>query len=246
MDKEFALLELKSAKVGDGLIEGYGAVTGNVDSYGDVIAQGAFDGLDEFVKRGGILVGHDWGSLPVAMIESAKEDERGLWFKARFHSDEVAQRARAVVQERLEAGKFVGLSIGFRALDYSFEERDGREVRVLTKVKVYEISIVLTPANPLAGATGAKTMEDDYRAALAAVDRATKRLGGVKALREAAGRKLSEENLGRVRELLAQTESLTADLKALLPAPEAAADDAHAACGLRLAQDRARALGLEV
>lgn len=243
--KRFLTLELK-ARSENGSLEGYGAVTGNVDAYGDVIAPGAFDNLSEFVKAGGILVGHDWGDLPVAMIEEAREDDKGLWFKARFHSDETAQRARSVVSERLDAGKFVGLSIGYRTLDCKWEERDGKEIRVLTKIEIFEVSVVLTPANPLAGATAAKSMGDEYDAALAAVGRLATRLTELKALREQDGRTLSEENLGRARTLLAKADEVREVLTALLvePPKEAVEDVNRTLCELRLARDRALAMGL--
>lgn len=245
--KRYLTLELK-ARSENGTLEGYGAVTGNVDSYGDVIAPGAFDNLSEFVKAGGILIGHDWGDLPVAMIEDAREDDKGLWFKARFHSDETAQRARSVVAERLEAGKFVGLSIGYQTFDSRWEERDGKEVRLLTKIKIFEVSVVLTPANPLAGATGAKmkSMGDEYDAALAAVGRLATRLTELKALREQDGRTLSEENLGRARTLLAKSDEIREVLTALLAEPprEAVEDVNRTLCELRLARDRALAMGL--
>lgn len=243
MDKKFLTLELKASS-DDGVLEGYGAVTGNVDSYGDIIEKGAFANLDEFVAKGGILIGHDWGDLPVAMIESASEDDFGLRFKAKFHGDAESQRARQVVRERLEAGKFVGLSIGYRTQDARWETVDGKDVRILTKIDVFEISIVLSPANPLAGATGAKaTMEEDCDAALAAVDRAAKRMADIKALRAKDGRALSEANLGRVRDLRGKAAELVAALDSLVE-PQGSDDGEMVKCGLRLAEDRARALGL--
>jgi phage head maturation protease len=42
MDRIFCPFELKSDNSNDGIITGYGSVFGNVGSYGDTVAKGAF------------------------------------------------------------------------------------------------------------------------------------------------------------------------------------------------------------
>lgn len=143
---------------GPGTFEGYGATFGNVDQGGDVIIAGAFaEALPAFLERGFVPVGHDWMGLPVATIADAKEDDAGLWFSAEFHTTQAAQDARTVVKERIDRGKFVGLSIGFLP-DYesgvSYRD-DG--VRVLSKIKdLAEVSIVTVPMNRQAGIAAVK------------------------------------------------------------------------------------------
>lgn len=142
-----------------GTFEGYGSVFGNVDSGGDVILKGAFaDAIPDFLSRGFVPVGHDWMGLPIATIDEAKEDDDGLFFKAAFHTTQAAQDARTVMRERMERGKFVGLSIGYLPdYDDGVEFRDDG-VRVLSKIKeLAEISFVTVPMNREAGVAAVKT-----------------------------------------------------------------------------------------
>lgn len=150
--KTVALVEAKAhggtAGAG-GEITGYGAVFGNVDMGGDRIIRGAFkDDLPRFLEAGVVAWQHDAGT-PIAIPVEAREDERGLWFRATFHSTPPAQDARRIVMERLAAGKSFGLSIG-----YGVPEGGARMaeygVRELTRIKLYEISLVSVPMNPLA------------------------------------------------------------------------------------------------
>lgn len=158
--KVFAIKDyaFKAEDDGPGTFEGLGAAFHNVDHGGDVILPGAFkDAISEFLYRGFVPVGHDWMALPVGTIEEAKETDDGLYFKALYHTTQAAQDARTVVKERMERGKFVGLSIGFLP-DYEegVEFRDDG-VRVISKVKeLAEISIVTVPMNREAGVAAAK------------------------------------------------------------------------------------------
>lgn len=158
--KTFAITgyQFKAADSGPGEFSGYGATFGNVDEGGDVILKGAFsDAIPSFLERGFVPVGHDWMGLPIATIADAKEDDSGLFFKAAFHSTTAAQDARTVMMERMDRGKFVGLSIGFLPdYDSGIEYRDDG-VRLIKKIKeLAEISFVTVPMNRLAGVTTAK------------------------------------------------------------------------------------------
>lgn len=156
-DKRSLLLEVKSFdSSGNGYLEGYGAVKGNIDSYGDVITDGAFKNLDKFIGSGFMAEGHDWKSA-IGWVEDAREDSKGLWVKLAFHSTPDAQMVRTKAQERVDAGRSVGLSIGFFTTAYSDAERDGVKVRELREVEVYEVSVVTVPANSQATATSVKS-----------------------------------------------------------------------------------------
>jgi HK97 family phage prohead protease len=94
--RAFGLTEVKLAGGDTGTFEGYGAVFGNVDSYGDVIAKGAFAGsLREWEKRGKfppMLLQHGGGmfgggasdQLPVGKWEHMEERSKGLWVKGKL------------------------------------------------------------------------------------------------------------------------------------------------------------------
>lgn len=139
-----------------GSFDVYAAVFGNVDRGGDVIEPGAFLNLDEFVADGVVLYCHKMDEPPIAMVDAAFQDARGLRVKGRFHSDPFSQRIRTICRERMTAGKSVKCSIGYRIVDASQEKRGGRTVQHLNKLLVFEFSFVNLPMNPLAGAVAAK------------------------------------------------------------------------------------------
>ena len=130
----------------------------NVDRVGDKIVDGAYKFLDETINDGFGAVGHNWSDSPIMTIESAKETADGLEMEMMFHSTKEAQDARTVVIERLARKKSVSMSIGYETLKFSFQEVDGKQIRLLEEIKIYEASIVTVPANPLAKVSGAKSL----------------------------------------------------------------------------------------
>lgn len=168
-EKVLTLVEAKAESEGNGKLEGYGSVFGSIDSYGDTIEPGAYaETIEPFLKDGFIAWGHDWAN-PVATPSAAREDTRGLFLVAEFHSHAEAQRARSITSERLARGKSMGLSIGYEALEWEFRKVDTPvrgpwgeytdKVRVLKKIKLFEVSLVTVPAEPKAQVTGAKGAE---------------------------------------------------------------------------------------
>ncbi len=160
-----------------GSFSGYGSIFGNVDSYGDIVLPGAFaETLGRFLTAGFIADCHDWGDTAeaVAYPTSAREDERGLYLEAQFHSTEHAQQVRTVMAERAAAGKSIGLSIGYETRDAEIVSKDDPRVvglvkhgdpdpetwtggyRLLKAVELYEVSVVLVPANTQATAVAVK------------------------------------------------------------------------------------------
>ena len=154
--KSFA--EVKLLDTDSGGFEGYASLFGVKDSYGDTVQPGAFkDTLPQFIERGFIAAGHEWAGLPIGYVEDAFEDEKGLFIRVRYHSTDEAQAARKVAQERIAAGKFVGLSIGYMvAAGGATMKSDGRH---LTKLDLFETSRVNVPALAPAGLTGVKSAE---------------------------------------------------------------------------------------
>ena len=128
---------------------GYGSVFEVLDSYGTVIAPGAFSRtLREWRGRGSLpdfYLQHDY-SLVVGKFLEMAEDERGLKLRGRFVQSSIGDHALALMQEDIATG----LSIGF--FTRSFEMRD--QVMRITDVDLMEVSQVTRPANPEAGITG--------------------------------------------------------------------------------------------
>lgn len=254
-------LEVKDAKITDaGEISGYGNVTGNLDRVKDRVMPGAYKGLDTLLSDGFLSKGHDWTpDGQIGYLIEAKEDANGLYFKAQFHSDDDAQRIRTRVKERMEAGKSVGLSIGYEINPdgAEFKNEGGERVRLLKSINVFEIAIAPVPCNALSVATGVKSVDDETSlseytdavvdAVVVLTDRTRKRAE----LRAKSGRVLSQSNremlTGCRDQMKAACESLTALIEATEPAEKSAplpaeADDATT-CELQVL---AYALGLRL
>ena len=128
----------------------YGAVFNNIDRQSDVILPGAIANADDFARDGVILLNHVMGDLPIASPISARQDSKGLLVRARWHSSQAAQDAKNYVRERLKENHSVACSIGYMVNSERYENRDGKTVRILESINIYEISLVNVPANPLA------------------------------------------------------------------------------------------------
>jgi HK97 family phage prohead protease len=140
---KFTPLDFK-AVAADGAFEGYASLFDKEDLGRDVIAPGAF--RDSLAARGpaGIkMLFQHKPDEPIGIWDSLREDARGLLARGRL-MPEVA-RAREVLA-LMRAGALDGLSIGFRAVRGRRDARTG--VRRLTKVDLWEISVVTFPLLP--------------------------------------------------------------------------------------------------
>lgn len=148
--------ELKLNDDGNGSFSGYASIFGNVDLGNDIVRKGAFvKAIPAFIDSGFIAWGHDWDGEPVAYPTLAREDDHGLYIEAGFHGTPKAQSARQIVTERLAAGKFMGLSIGYKVAPGGAEFHNG--IRTITEMAwLPETSIVMAPMNQSAGVTGVK------------------------------------------------------------------------------------------
>jgi len=152
-------LSLDVKAVGEeGQIEGYGAVFGNRDSYGDIMVKGAFT---ETLKgrKPKMLWQHNMLD-PIGTWDEYAEDERGLYMRGRIAIKSTKGRD---VYELVKAGAIDGLSIGYVTKDY--EMKGG--ARLLKAVDLFEASLVTMPANAAALVTGVKNADvRDIEAAL--------------------------------------------------------------------------------
>lgn len=156
--KSVPLASLKAVAEGGGGFEGYASLFDVVDDGKDRVRPGAYaKTLDQFKQNGFIGLSHDWDALPIGYIEEAHEDAKGLYVKVRYHSTPIAQDARKVAQERMDAGKSVALSIGYDVAEGGAERKDG--VRDLNALNLYEISQVNVPMLRSAGIANVKSRE---------------------------------------------------------------------------------------
>lgn len=135
------------------------------DSYGDVIAPGAFKNtIDEWKKSGNViplLFGHrtDDPSMNIGGVDSIEEDEHGLRIEATFDKDsDTAQYVRRLVLEK----RLSKLSFAYDVIDEgTITLDDGRKVNELREIKLYEVSLVPIPANGHAEVVEAKSADTD-------------------------------------------------------------------------------------
>lgn len=145
--KQF-LLEIKELSE-DGTFEGYAAVFNNVDRGGDVIEKGAFRRTID--HKGGalpVLWQHDTAT-PIGVGVEMREDERGLWVKAKLALTTAKGRE---AYDLLKMGAIKGLSIGYRVIKDAVE--NGK--RLLKEIELFEYSVVTIPMNPLAEVAAVK------------------------------------------------------------------------------------------
>lgn|GEM_PF-365114 len=136
----------------NGTITGYAATfIREPDSYGDVIAKGAFAESIERIKAEGkaipLLWNHDSGDLKsyIGTVTELAEDDHGLLFTASFDATERAQRARELAGD----GRLCKFSFAYNVLDQATVTLDdGTEANELRKLDLYEVSLVMYPANP--------------------------------------------------------------------------------------------------
>lgn len=148
---------------------GYGAVFGNVDSYGDVIAPGAFaDTLASARKTGqwpAMLSQHGgWGMsaedmMPIGIWTDMAEDGHGLKVTGKLADTPRGRDAYALLKMTPRPA-LDGLSIGYIAKAFEARTKPDEPRRKLTRIDLFEISLVTFPANPKARLTGVKSGAD--------------------------------------------------------------------------------------
>lgn len=217
--------DAKSTDLQEGEFEGYGAAFGNVDACGDIIEKGAFAaGLADFLANGTICWQHDW-SEPIGKPLDAKEDDQGLYIKSRISQTTRGKDALTLLRDDVVRK----LSIGYEVQAYKvLSDEEGRAllgdqaydaalrdlpwwmdgVRVLTQIKLYEISLVTVPANENATITGVKenpltgqTLDSHFQGVLAAHGELLTRVKAVAELRAKSGRVLSAANQSKLQEM---------------------------------------------
>ena len=240
-------------------LSGLGAVFNNIDAGGDIIAPGAFkQDIASFIECGFIGgLNHNWDE-PIASIESASEGERGLDFRSMPLVD-TKEGERVIKLITGEKPVVKDLSIGYRVLGHKYLE-DADEVaeywaekgyepseqdkarsqygaRLLTRIKVMEVSPCTIGMNDRAKITGTKaesasfaehshkvvaTVGESKEEVEAFLDRCNSRIEA----RHKDGRELSVSNKQAIREardrhvaLCEQHKSLCDRLTALLEEP---------------------------
>lgn len=162
MEKLYKSFELKAAD-DNGKVEGYASTWTKIpDSYGDIVIKGAFtETLQKRAETGHpfpLCYGHDLNQI-IGKVDSIEEDDTGLKIEASFLSSALAQEKRELVKE----GIVWQFSFAYDVLESenpTEEERKSGIMQKLTKLDLYEISLVPVPANQTAIVTEIKGAED--------------------------------------------------------------------------------------
>lgn len=136
----------------DGTFEGYASVFGNVDSYKDVVAPGAFKASLAMrpPSRVKLLWQHD-PSQPIGVWQDMAEDSKGLHARGQLA---LGTPKGQEAYQLMKMGAIDGLSIGFYTKEDEFDRQSG--IRTLKAVDLMEVSIVTFQACPGATVTAVK------------------------------------------------------------------------------------------
>lgn len=159
---------LKDVDGKKGIVSGYFANFGTLDSDGDIIERGAFK--NSIMQNGPLsakprikhLMNHDV-TQPLGVLLVLKEDERGLYYESQLGSHTTA----VDFLKMAESGLITEHSIGFRTLRYEqitpwSEWREGSVARKLWELKLWEgSSLTAWGANANTPLTGVKGMNKE-------------------------------------------------------------------------------------
>ncbi|MCI5049582.1 MAG: HK97 family phage prohead protease [Rickettsiales bacterium] len=161
-------LELKSIDE-QGRFAGYASVFDIIDNQRDVVVKGAFlETLQDRISEIKLLWQHQLDT-PIGYFTNMFEDARGLYVEGQLMLS--LGKAREAL-DLMQSGVVKGLSIGFTPIRYYTDPDTG--VRYLTKVALYEVSLVTMPANEQSRVSVVKA--SDYSGLSAAFDRAMQQL----------------------------------------------------------------------
>ena len=153
---------------------GYGAVFGNIDAGGDVIAEGAFSDTLRAVKSGGewpaMLLQHGGLSAedktPIGIWTTLEEDATGLKVSGTLADTPRGREVYGLLKMQPRPA-ITGLSIGYIPKDWTPRSKPDDPKRTLKKVDLIEVSLVTFPANAKARIASVKsevTIRDAERA----------------------------------------------------------------------------------
>lgn len=161
---KYKTIELKATDLGT--IAGYFSTYDKTpDSYGDIIEPGAFTETIKAREESGhpfpLCFNHDFSAV-IGAVDSIEDTEKGPFIEAHFLDTALAQDVRKMLQ----SGAIYQFSFAYEVKgwrDPNDEEKKAGVTNVLTKVDVFEISVVTVPANQNAVATEVKAIEPEVK-----------------------------------------------------------------------------------
>ena len=204
-----------------GTIEGYFSTYDKTpDSYGDIIEPGAFTDTLKAREESGhpfpLCFNHDFSAV-IGAVKSVKDTEKGPFIEAEFLDTTLAQDVRKM----LLSGAIYQFSFAYDVLgrrDPNEEEKKAGITNVLTKLEVFEISVVTVPANQNAVATEVKTLKaEEVKNLIIETEKPDAMLvtaEGVKFIKQGRRNRKADEDL--INDTVKQLNSCIAALKSLL------------------------------
>lgn len=147
LHKTLPLFETRATA--EGVVEGYGATFGGIDSYGDTINPGAF--ATSLKSTTPLMLWQHRQDSPVGRWTELREDSRGLFVRGQLN---MATAAGRDAFEHLRQQDINGLSIGYRIPPGGADSQG--DIRLLKTIDLKEISIVSMPADEGARVTAVK------------------------------------------------------------------------------------------
>jgi len=157
MEHKYKEFSVKSAAEDTGTISGYfSTYDRKVDSYGDIVAPGAFTETIKAREDSGhpfpLCWNHDLDQI-IGKVDSIEDTEKGPLMTASFFDTPLAQEKREIVK----SGVVYQFSFAYDVLEAGpVELEDGTKANELRKLDLFEVSIVPIPANQNAVLTDVK------------------------------------------------------------------------------------------
>ena len=158
MEHLYKSFELVKSDDDAGKISGYFSTYDRIpDSYGDVVAPGAFTDTIKAREESGhkfpLCWNHDLNQI-IGQVDTIEDTEKGPLMTASFFNTPLAQEKREIVK----SGVVYQFSFAYdirEAAQVTLE--DGTKANELQKLDLFEVSIVPVPANPRAEVTDIKS-----------------------------------------------------------------------------------------
>lgn len=151
-NRAYAAFEVKALDEGRRTFKGW-ATTPAIDRVGDTI-----NPLGAVFKNPLVLLHQHRGDEPIGRVNFSKPTAKGIEFEAEIPVIEEPGSLKDRVDSawgEIKYGLVRAVSIGFRALKYSFKDNGGVDYQ---EIEIYEMSSVSIPALPQAIITSVKSM----------------------------------------------------------------------------------------
>ena len=220
--------ELKSNEAGT--ITGYfSTYDREPDSYGDVIAKGAFTETIKAREDSGhpfpLCYNHDLDQI-IGKVDTIEDTEKGPLMTASFFDTARAQEVREIVK----SGVVYQFSFAYDVLEAApVELEDGRKANELRKLDLFEVSIVPIPANQNAVMTSVKADEPEKKEIATVTVKVVPELDeeAMAEVMEKAGRRNSQKDADTIKQIITLAQSLLEKVDEA-DEPESGEDEAKA------------------